>query len=145
MMDILRDGKIDDNIYFTICKKCVEENDVRFRIKNKINHISNSVLKEQNGYDISRVVFIFNEKTANLSYFINPIKYFSFLYDEIIIQGDFNFNFNDPTIIILNSNSIIDPKMTFIKKYDFTNKIMDIHDICKELNITADIQEKYFQ
>ena len=42
-MDILRDGNLNDNDYFKLCKECIECNDIRFRIKNKINY--NSVLK----------------------------------------------------------------------------------------------------
>ena len=44
MMDLLRDGNIDEDLYLTTCKECIEYNDIRFRVKNKINYVSNSVL-----------------------------------------------------------------------------------------------------
>ena len=45
MMDILRDGNVDEEKYLRICKECVEYNDIRFRVKNKINYVSKSLLK----------------------------------------------------------------------------------------------------
>ena len=37
MMDILRDEDINEELYLKICKECSEYNDIRFRVKNKIN------------------------------------------------------------------------------------------------------------
>ena len=62
MMDILRDKQVDNNTYLTVCKDCIEYNDVRFRVKNKINNISKSILKEQKSYKINRLVIIINKK-----------------------------------------------------------------------------------
>ena len=59
-MDVLRDGDTTNEIYMKICKECIEMNDVRFRIKNKINYISKSSIKEQKGYKISRIIIGFN-------------------------------------------------------------------------------------
>ena len=93
-MDILRDGNTTNEIYMKICKECIEMNDIRFRIKNKINMISNSSIKEQKGYKISRILIDLNfinkldnsYKLENLvNIFINSIKYLSYIYDEIII------------------------------------------------------------
>ena len=36
MMDLLRDSNISNEDYLVKCKECVEANDIRFRIKNKI-------------------------------------------------------------------------------------------------------------
>ncbi len=56
LMDELRDGaSIDDAKYLLLCRKCIKLNDVRFRIKRKINDKCNSVLKEQKGYVVDRV------------------------------------------------------------------------------------------
>ena len=46
-MDILRDGTLSNEDYMKLCKECIESNDIRFRIKNKINLISNSSIREQ--------------------------------------------------------------------------------------------------
>jgi hypothetical protein len=85
MMDILRDGTISDKLYLKICRETIIYNDIRFRIKNKINCMSNSVLKEQKGYKINRFVITQNN-TQNTDNLIHIIKYFSFIYDEIVIE-----------------------------------------------------------
>jgi hypothetical protein len=84
MMDILRDGNVDEIQYLKICKECIEFNDIRFRVKNKINYISESVLKEQKSYKINSLEIIINKKHIDDT-ILNIIKYVSFIYDEIII------------------------------------------------------------
>jgi hypothetical protein len=89
-MDVLRDSKITDEDYLKLCKECIVSNDIRFRIKNKINLISNSSLKEQKSYKITRLILEINCNEELFSLFIEPIKYFSYLYDEIIIISSKN-------------------------------------------------------
>ena len=104
-MDVLRDGTTSDKDYMKLCKECTESNDIRFRIKNKINLISNSTLKEQKSYKVNRLIIHLNCNEEYLDLFIGPIKYFSYIYDEIIIQS---------------SNNIVDK----IKKcFDYDNTI----------------------
>lgn len=86
-MDVLRDGNISDADYMKLCKECIVSNDVRFRIKNKINLISNSALKEQKSYKINRLRINLNCSSDYIRLFIEPIRYFSYVYDEIIIQS----------------------------------------------------------
>jgi len=93
MMDSLRDGNLNEEQYLKICKECIEYNDIRFRVKNKINYISESFLKEQKSYKINRLLIkIENDITDNLT-LINIIKYFSFMYDEITIESSFNLTY----------------------------------------------------
>lgn len=89
-MDILRDGNISDEDYTKLCRECIDSNDIRFRIKNKINLISNSEIKEQKSYKINRIFIKLNCNDDCISLFIKPIKYFSFIYDEIIIESSKN-------------------------------------------------------
>lgn len=108
MMDILRDGNVNEELYLKICKECIEYNDIRFRVKNKINNVSNSLLKEQKSYKINRLVVIINEELNNKELLLNIINYFSFIYDEIIIISDFNLDylinyFNYDTTILFKS------------------------------------------
>jgi hypothetical protein len=93
MMDILRDGNINENEYLKICKECIEFNDIRFRVKNKINYISESFLKEQKSYKINRLVITINKEIINNTTLIDIIKYFSFIYDEIIIESIFSLSY----------------------------------------------------
>lgn len=102
MMDALRDGTLDEMEYLQICKKCIEYNDIRFRIKNKINYVSNSRLKEQKGYSVTRAIIEINNEIKNVDDFIRPIKYYSVFYDELVIVSN-NFFLGkqlefDPTI-----------------------------------------------
>ena len=59
-MDDLRDNATFDENYMKLCKECIDSNDIRFRIKNKINLISNSFLKEEKSYKINRLLIELN-------------------------------------------------------------------------------------
>lgn len=91
MMDILRDGNVNEEKYLKICKECIDYNDIRFRVKNKINFVSNSTLKEQKSYKINRLVLIINKNIdSDSTILLNIIKYFSYIYDEISIKNESN-------------------------------------------------------
>ena len=84
-MDVLRDGIISDVEYTRLCRECIVTNDVRFRIKNKINLISNSELREQKSYKIRRFSLQIEVEGEDLLLFIEPIRRLSYIYDEIHI------------------------------------------------------------
>jgi hypothetical protein len=118
MMDSLRDGELNENDYLKICKDCIEYNDIRFRVKNKINYISNSFLKEQKSYKIIRLVIII-ENDMNNDLLLHIIEYCSFIYDEIVIQSSFNLmylihHFAYDTTILFKTDETI----------DFVNKVV---------------------
>ena len=119
MMDVLRDGNVDEESYLKVCKECIEYNDIRFRVKNKINYISQSFLKEQKSYKINRLI-IKIEKDITDNLLLNIIKYFSFIYDEIIIESSFDltylreFFYYDVTILFNTDSKSIDYKNKFI-------------------------------
>jgi len=85
MMDVLRDGNVTEEVYLKKCKECIEYNDVRFRVKNKINNVSGSLLKEQKSYTINRLIICIPIVIDN-PLLIKIIHYFSFMYDEIIMD-----------------------------------------------------------
>jgi perosamine synthetase len=137
MMDTLRDGDKENPEYLTVCKKCIEYNDIRFRIKSKINYISNSVLKEQKSYKVTRIYIRIPNKIENISVFINPIRHLSFIYDEIHIYANTEnmlelssvFNY-DPTILFYG----VDPDVT--GAYDFTETRYTHSEICATFKIS---------
>jgi hypothetical protein len=137
-MDVLRDGTTSDEDYMKLCKECIESNDIRFRIKNKINLISNSTLKEQKSYKINRLVIHLNCNEGYFHLFIEPIKYFSYIYDEIIIQSSKNIDkirnkFDYDNTIKYNVEIIgLDIKQVF----NFQNNCYTINEIYKIMNIT---------
>jgi hypothetical protein len=138
MMDILRDGDANEIEYLKTFKECIEFNDIRFRVKNKINSISESFLKEQKSYKINRLVVVINKDLNNSETFLNIVKYFSFIYDEIIIESSFNlsylseFFYYDVTILFKTNNEFVDYKNKFI----IENKEYNNDEIYKLFNIT---------
>ena len=140
MMDLLRDGNIDEDLYLTTCKECIEYNDIRFRVKNKINYVSNSVLKEQKNYKINRLVILINNNNIdNLENLLSIITYFSFIYDEITIVSDYNVDYLkqyfkcDNTIIFNSTNEglLLDYKcIVIVKENNYTK-----NDFYKLFNI----------
>lgn len=98
LMDILRDGTVT----VKDCVECMKLNDVRFRIKSKINYRSGSELKEQKGYKITRMSMHINYSLDNILDFVKPIRYYSLFYDEVHVdcpnQKLRNVLSDDPTI-----------------------------------------------
>ena len=146
-MDRLRDKHITNDIYLKICKECIDMNDIRFRIKNKINFISKSLLKEQKGYSINSLIIKINNNIKNIIDFFESIKYYSFIYDKIIIYSNNKalqkyFEY-DPTIIFeedKNNSDITNIiNKEYIKSYSFLennyekSKIYDIFELNKSI------------
>ena len=128
-MDLLRDGNLSDSEYLTICRKTVVENDIRFRIKNKINNACQSSLKEQKGYDKTSI-FLDCQENNSLEDLYLLIQYFSVRYDMTVVDTKFTTLeqkfFYDPTIVFSKESKNI-------KKIKIVNKTLN--ELCKELNI----------
>ena len=93
MQDTFRDSN-DIEEKNRLCNEIIIDNDRRFRVKNKINYLLSSHLKEQKGYT-KRQAFISNELNNNNGL----IRYLSTLYDEVIVDGfDDSMYIDDPTI-----------------------------------------------
>jgi hypothetical protein len=141
LMELLRDNKeMLGEKYSDICKKCIDYNDIRFRIKNKINLLLNSELKEQKCYNITKLYIYINNKIDNIELFFNFIEYYSFMYDEIYINSN-NTKliqyFNYDTTIIINNVLNNDIKNSFL----FVNDNYTKNDINNIFNITINIFE----
>ena len=108
MMDLLRDGSLEETEYLRVCKECIEYNDIRFRVKNKFNYVSNSTLKEQKSYRVNRLVIEICDEIA-ADDFIRPIRYCSFIYDEIVIVSNSKY---------LKQEFGYDPTILFADKFD---------------------------
>lgn len=132
MMDSLRDGNLNETEYLKTCKECIEYNDIRFRIKNKINYVSNSKLKEQKGYNVTRAFIEINDDIESVEGFIRPIKYYSVFYDELIIvsnhavlRAEFSY---DPTISFFSSTSQTQD-MEYKRRWIFSEKEYSLQNI----------------
>jgi hypothetical protein len=97
MMDVLRDGasRISGEEYLKTCKDCIEFNDIRFRIKSRINQASNSELREQKSYKVTVVklsILGLRESHADIStvhrILQRPMQYYGMLYDEVQMTTD---------------------------------------------------------
>lgn len=146
MMDILRDSKnITDEEYYKKCKECTDANDMRFRIKNKINTITNSTLKEQKSYNVLRCVFDLKDNSIDIKDIVNIIKYYSYLYDEVIIISNDNLLTEDifcyDTTIKIVNNYDVNNSNKYINFSDYISK----EHLLRELNITNTIIEIFIR
>jgi ribosomal protein S18 acetylase RimI-like enzyme len=107
-----------------LCKKIIEDNDARFRIKNKINYILNSHLKEQKGYNPKIFNIDYSNNTNNLKLFNSIIKYHSIFNDKVIISCDISLvqtlrkYYNYDSSIEIIPNLIIEPSLEYIAKLE---------------------------
>lgn len=121
MMDLLRDESLEESEYLLICKECIEYNDVRFRVKNKFNYVSNSTLKEQKGYKVNRLIMDIGSAKGD---FIRCIRYCSFIYDQLVIVS------NNAT---LKDEFTYDPTILFVDRCDDSE--------CKKRVVFQDLME----
>jgi hypothetical protein len=137
-MDDLRDNATFDENYMKLCKECIDSNDIRFRIKNKINLISNSFLKEEKSYKINRLLIELNCSEECFSLFIEPIKYFSYIYDEIIVNSYKNIGLIKEKFYYDNTikYNIELTEIDFKKIYSFKNDVYLINEIYEIMEIT---------
>jgi hypothetical protein len=83
--DIIRGVKADDRTYAQLCNKILDCNDMRFRIKNKINQLSDSSIKEQKGYALKKAFFVSHMGMGDVINQIGAIRYYSLVYDELVV------------------------------------------------------------
>jgi hypothetical protein len=133
-MDKLRD-EINETEYLKLCKECIESNDIRFRIKNKINLISNSLLKEQKSYKKNTLIIVLNCNQELFHLFIKPIKHFSYIYDEIIIQSSKNIDYIKNEFLFDNTIKYNIDTDVFSKTFIFNDMEYTLIDIHKIMNI----------
>jgi hypothetical protein len=139
-MDVLRDGNTSNKDYMKLCRECIDTNDIRFRIKNKINLISKSSIKEQKSYKINTLLLTINCNNNIIPLLLKPIKYLSFMHDKIIINSQHNIDliknefYYDNTI---NYNLNID-KLDILKKITFNKEYYNKQDIYQIIDITDD-------
>lgn len=68
-----------------LCIEIIEENDRRFRVKNKINNILNSLLKEQKGYNRKKAFILTHLGLGDHITSMGIVRYYSTIYDEIYV------------------------------------------------------------
>ena len=115
LMDKIRliDYNKNINEWSILCKKTIDYNDIRFRIKNEINYVYNSDIKEQKSYDLTKYTLYSSHATDFYKLEI-LIKYYSLIYDivEICCTDEIyellnKLYFQTNSIIINKNNNII--------------------------------------
>ena len=150
LMDILRDNiEITDSKFLEVSRETIIGNDVRFRIKSKINNVINSYIKEEKGYKINRLLIDLSDTIFDLEILINPLYYFLINYDEIYIVTKnteyikkINLEFNSQIIIVDDYPN----KLNFIKIFKLTNDIIlnnEKNKLLDFLEISQDLIDKY--
>jgi hypothetical protein len=89
MMDVLRTD-ISTEEYLKTCKDCIEFNDIRFRIKARINQASNSELREQKSYKATvfklAIIGLHDADMSTVQRILQrPLQYYGILYDDVQI------------------------------------------------------------
>jgi hypothetical protein len=92
MMDVLRTN-ISTEEYLKTCKDSIEFNDIRFRIKARINQASNSELREQKSYKTTvfrlAIIGLHETNAATVQRILQrPLQYYGILYDEVQMTAD---------------------------------------------------------
>lgn len=85
LCDMIRDKSIQSDMYSKLCIDIIENNDNRFRIKNKINLVTNSSLKEQKNYKMKKAVICPHLGLGDMFTMVGAIRYYSINYDEVTI------------------------------------------------------------
>ena len=97
-----------------LCMQIIEYNDFRFRIKEQINNLSQSLLKEQKGYKKRKALIWSHMGMGDVISTIGMTRYLSFKYDEVEIMCKPQYLDNTKMIYSDNKNIIPVTKFTSI-------------------------------
>jgi hypothetical protein len=139
MMDVLRTN-ISTEEYLKTCKDCIEFNDIRFRIKARINQASNSELREQKSYKATvfkLAIMGLHESHAHIStvqrILQRPLQYYGILYDEVQMTADDMSTNDNGANVIVNLNDF---------SHIMTDEIQLKQRIYDALNVSDAIMDK---
>lgn len=68
-----------------LCTQILKENDRRFRVKAKMNHILSSNLREQKGYAKKKAFFYGHLGLGDMFWLCGAVRYLSTCYDEVVV------------------------------------------------------------
>ncbi len=131
----------NDNYKNNLCKQIIEYNDRRFRVKNKINNLLNSSIKEQKGYKPSKLLLITHNELGDIINHCGMIRYYSTIYDEVKVvcrndyQKQLEYMFEDDKSIVFypkpkylyNNTSILSKDEILILEKEYTIKKLGAH------------------
>ena len=136
MQDQFRDSK-DADEQNKLCIQIIKENDNRFRVKKKINNLSNSSLKEQKGYKPKTAFVLTHLGLGDNITAIGAVRYLATCYDKVLVVcAEHNkknmelFYGDDETIQVypVVNDRYISPRLGFpYKKFEEITKNMDLY------------------
>ena len=127
----------NENNKTELCKKIIIDNDRRFRVKKKINDVTNSFLKEQKGYKQKKAFVLTHLGLGDNITAIGMVRYLSTCYDKVIVvckkknEKNVKSFYNDDKDIeiysVLNDTKISVNFGFSIKKFNEITKDMDVY------------------
>ena len=84
-MDKLRELDKNSEEWKNVCHQTIVDNDRRFRVKKKINNLSNSSLKEQKGYKPKTAFVLTHLGLGDNITAIGAVRYLSTCYDKVLV------------------------------------------------------------
>jgi hypothetical protein len=85
LQDKFHGKQVSDEEGGKICKVILLENDRRYRVKAKINNAAKSVLREQKGYDLKKVVLYGHLGLGDMYWMNGAVRYLATEYDEVLV------------------------------------------------------------
>jgi len=119
-----------------ICREILKENDRRFRVKAKINHLLSSTLREQKGYVKKKAFFYGHLGLGDMFWMCGAVRYLATCYDEVVVVCKVKYVKNveqmyndDPTIKIyaIIDDYILQPFQTAAKPNIESNLGMTVY------------------
>jgi hypothetical protein len=119
-----------------ICTEILKENDRRFRVKAKINHLLSSTLREQKGYAKKKAFFYGHLGLGDMFWMCGAVRYLATCYDEVVVVCKDKYVKNveqmyndDPTIKIyaILDDYILQPFQTVAKPNIESNLGMTVY------------------
>lgn len=105
LCDMIRSKSLTTDDYSKLCIDIIKQNDDRFRVKNKINLLTNSSIKEQKNYKPKKVVICPHLGLGDMFTVVGAIRYYSIKYDEVITFSK-SHNYSTVKNIFADDNSI---------------------------------------
>lgn len=107
LQDLFHGKETTAELGAAICKKILDENDRRFRVKSKLNHAASSTLREQKGY-AKKKAFVYSHLGLGDMFWMNgAVRYLATAFDEVVVVCKEKYETNvrlmyadDPTIQI---------------------------------------------
>jgi hypothetical protein len=151
-----------------LCTQILKENDRRFRVKAKMNHILSSNLREQKGYAKKKAFFYGHLGLGDMFWLCGAVRYLSTCYDEVVIvvkeRNAYNVQMmygDDPTIkfYVIEDDYILHPfqqyKKSLMEKEGYVVYACGYHSenpkiyefpycFYDDLKLSRDVMKQYF-